>query len=96
MVKAVDLGYMTDELRNTITLSAMERWKKDRFKRTIQEINQFDNRKLEELQSEFDHFDVDNAYSTSPLIVDLDFVYKQLLNGYKSSKFTSSLTQYQR
>ena len=40
MVKAVDWGYMTDELRNAITLSAMERWKKDRFKTTIKEISQ--------------------------------------------------------
>ena len=45
MVKAVDWGYMTDELRNAITLSAMERWKKDQFKRTIKKINQFDNKK---------------------------------------------------
>ena len=76
MVKAVDWGYMTDELRNAITLSAMERWKQDRFKRTIKEISQFDNKKPEELESEFDHFDVDNSYPTSPLIVDLDFVHK--------------------
>ena len=96
MVKAVDWGYMTDELRNAITLSAMERWKKDRFKRTIKEISQFDDKKPEELESEFYHFDVDNSYPTSPLIVDLDFVYKQLLDGHKACKFTSSLTQYQR
>ena len=76
MVKAVDWGYLTDEHQNAITLSAMERWKKDRFKRTIKELSQFDNKKPEELESEFDHFDVDNSYPTSPLIVDLDFVYK--------------------
>ena len=96
MVKAADCGYMTDEHRNAITLSAMERQKKDRFKRTIKELSQFDNKKPEELESEFDHFDVDNSYPTSPLIVDLDFAYKQLLDGHKACKITSSLTQYQR
>ena len=55
MVKAVDWGYMTDILRNAVTLSAMERWKKDQFKRTIKELSQFDNKKPEELESEFDH-----------------------------------------
>ena len=43
--------YITDEYRNTITLSAMKRWKKGRFKRTIKELSQFDNKKLEELES---------------------------------------------
>ena len=47
---------------------------------------QFDDKKLEELESEFDYFDVDNSYPTSPFksrnIVDLDFVYKQLLDGH--------------
>ena len=38
----------------------MEGWKKGRFKRTIKELNQFDNIKPEELESEFDHFDLDN------------------------------------
>ena len=64
-----------------------ERWNKDRFKRTIKEFSQFDNEKPEELESEFDYFDVDNSYSTSLLIVDLDFVYKQLLDGHKACKF---------
>ena len=96
MVKAVDSGHMTDELRNAITLSAMDRWKKDRFKRTIKEISQFDNKKPEELESEFDHFDVEKSYPTSPLIMDLDFVYKQLPDGHKAWKFTPSLRQYQR
>ena len=96
MMKAVDWGYMTNELRNAITLSAMERWKKNRFERTINEISQFDNKKPEKLESEFDHFDVDNSCLTSPLTVDLDFVYKQLLDGHKACKFTSSFTQYQR
>ena len=86
---------MTDEHRNAITLLAMERWKKDRFKRTINELSKFDNKKPEELESEFDHFDVDNSYPTSPLIVDIDFVYKQSLDGHKACKITSSLTQYQ-
>ena len=61
----------------------MERWKKGRSERTIKELSQFDNKKSEELESEFDHFDVDNSYPTSLFrcrnIVDLDFVYKQLL-----------------
>ena len=87
---------MTDELRNAITLSAMERWNKNRFKRTIKELSQFNNKKPKGLESEFDHFDVDNSYPTSPLLVDLDFVYKQLLDGHKACKFISSLTQYQR
>ena len=29
-------------------------------KRTIKKLNQFDNKKPEELESKFDHFDVDN------------------------------------
>ena len=40
----------------------MQRWKKGRFKRTIKELSQFDNKKPEELESEFDHFDADNSY----------------------------------
>ena len=89
MVKAGDWGYMTDELRNAIPLSAMERWKKDRFKRTIKELSQFDNKKPEDLESEFDNFDVDNCYPTLPLIVDLDFACKQLGDWHKACKFTS-------
>ena len=60
----------------------------------------FDNKKPKGLESEFDHFDVDNSYPTSPFkyrnIVDLDFMYKQLLDGHKACKTTLSLTQYQR
>ena len=56
----------------------MERWKKGRFKRTIKELSQFDNKKPEELESEFDHFNLDNSYPSSPFkgpnIVDLDVV----------------------
>ena len=41
-MKAVDgvilMGYITDEHRNAITLSAMERWKQRRFRRTIKEF----------------------------------------------------------
>ena len=78
----------------------MERWKKGRFKRTIKELSQLDNKKPEKLESEFDHFYVDNSYPTSPFkgrnIVDLDFVYRQLLDGHKACKTTLSLTQYQR
>ena len=62
----------------------MERLKKRQFKRTIKELSQFNNKKPEELESEFDHFDLDNSYRTSPFkgrnIVNLDFVYKQLLD----------------
>ena len=65
---------------------------KGRFERTIQELSQFDNKKAEELESEFDHFDVDDSDPTSPFkgrnIVDLDFVYKQLLDGHKGCKTT--------
>ena len=68
---------------------------KGRFKRTIKELSQSDNRKLEELESEFDHFDLNNSYTSSPF-VDLDFLYKQLLDGHKACKTTLSLTQYQR
>ena len=72
----------------------MERWKKDRFKRTIKELSQFDNKKPEELESEleslFDCLDLDYSYSSSPFkcrnIVALDFVYKQLLDGHKACK----------
>ena len=80
----------------------MERWKKGRFKCTIKELSQVDDKKPEELESEFDHFDVDNSYPTSPFkgsnIVDLDFVYKQLLDGHKACKTTLilSFTQYQK
>ena len=65
-VKAVDGGYIIDEHPNAITLSAMEKWKKRRFRRTIKELSQFNNIKPEELESEFNHFDVDNSYPASP------------------------------
>ena len=92
---------MADKHRKAITLSATEGQKKhDRLKRTIKQISQFDNKKPEELESEFDHFDAANSYPTSPFkgpnIVDLDFVYKQLLEGHKPCNTTLSLTQYQR
>ena len=35
----------------------MERWIKGRFKRTIKELSPFDNKKPEELESEFDQFE---------------------------------------
>ena len=61
----------------------MERWKKRRFKRTIKELSQLDKEKPGELESEFENLDADCSYPTSPFkdrnIVDLDFVYKQLL-----------------
>ena len=50
--------------------------------------------------SEFDRFDGANSYLTSPFkghnIVDLDFMYKHLLDGHKLCNTTLSLTQYQR
>ena len=77
----------------------MERWKKRAIyiKKTIKETRQFDYREPEELELELDNFDVDNSYPTSPSkgrnIVHLDFVYKQLLDGCKT---TLSLTQCHR
>ena len=66
----------------------MERWLKGRFERTFKGLSQFDNKKPEEPELEFDHFDVDNSYPTSPFkgpnIVDLEFVYKKLLDGHKA------------
>ena len=54
--------YITDEHRNAIPLSD---GKKDRSKGTIKELSQFDNKKPQELESEFEHFDVDNSHPTS-------------------------------
>ena len=63
----------------------MDGWKKNGRLRTINELSLFDNKKQEELELEFDHFHAANLYPTSPFkgrnIVDLDFVYKQLLMG---------------
>ena len=75
----------------------MERWKKGRFKRTIKELSHsIIQSQSEKLESEFDHFDVNNSYPTSPFkcrnIVDLDFVYKQLLDGHKACETTLPLT----
>ena len=39
----------------------MERWNKGPFKRIIKELSQFDNRKADDLESEFYHFDVNNT-----------------------------------
>ena len=89
-VKAVD------EHRNAITLSAMERWKKKvDLKEPMKELSQFDNKKREELESEFDHFliwIIRIQVRLSKTIVDLDFVYKQLLDRHKAYKTTLSLT----
>ena len=71
---------------------------KGRLKRTIKESSQFHNKKPEEeeLVSEFVHFDMDSSYpgllSKGRNIVDLDFVYKQLLAGHKAWKTMLSLT----
>ena len=93
--ESIRWGKITDEYQKAITLSAMERWKNDGFKKTIKERRQFDNKKPEELESEFDNFDVDNSYPTLPIkgrnIVNLGFVYKQLLDGCKACKTTLSL-----
>ena len=44
----------------------MDRWEKMiDLKRIIKERRQFDDKKPEELESEFDNFDVDNSYPTS-------------------------------
>ena len=68
--------------------------------RTIKELSQFDNKKPEKLESEFDHFDAANSYPNSPFkggnFVDLDFVYKQLVDGRNPCNTTLSLTQYER
>ena len=62
-----------------------------RFKRTLKERKQFDNKKPEELKSEFDNSDVDNSYPTSTFkgrnIVDSGFVYRS-----KACKTTFSVT----
>ena len=53
-----------------------------------------------ELESEFDYFDAANSYPTSRFkgrnIVEIDFMYKQLLDGHKPCNTTLSLTQYHR
>ena len=54
---------MTDEHRNAIALSAMEGWENGQLNK---ELSQFENKKPEELESEFDHFDAANTYLTSP------------------------------
>ena len=73
----------------------MERWRKGRFERTIKELSQFDNKKQEELETEFDYFDVDNSYPTSPF-KGCNIVYKELLDWHKACKTPLFLTQYQR
>ena len=54
--ESISWGYITDEHGEAITLSAMERWKSGRFRRTTKEIRQFDNKKAEELELVFDNF----------------------------------------
>ena len=91
---------MTDEHRNAITLSEWRDGQNSQLKRTIKELSQFENKKPEELESEFGHSDAANSCPTSPFkgrnMVDSDFVYKQLLDGHKPCNATLSLTQYQR
>ena len=80
---------MTDEHRNNI-VSHGRMEITGRLKRTIKQLSQFDNKKPKELDS----------YPTSPFkgrnFVDLDFLYKQLLDEHKPCNTTLSLTQYQR
>ena len=93
-------GYVIDELRNVLHCQPWRDGKNGRLERTSKELSQFDNKKPEELESEFDHFDAANSYPISPFkghnTVDLDFMYKQLLDGCKPCNTTLSLTQYQR
>ena len=72
----------------------MERWKKDRFKRTIKELGQFDKRSLSRsLAILMWIIRVQLRLSKAVThIVDLDFVHKQLLDGRKACKTTLSLT----
>ena len=58
-MKAVDgvNNRLTSKHNNIVIHREIE---KGRFKRTIEELSQFDNKKPEELESEFDHFDLDN------------------------------------
>ena len=76
-------------INNIVSHGEME---KRRFKRTIKELSQFDNKKPEE----FDNIDTDYSYPTLPFkgrnIVELDSVYKQLLDGHKAWKSTLSVT----
>ena len=71
----------------------MEKWKKGSFKRTIKELSQFDNKKPEKLEWEFDILIwIIRMQVHLSKAVDLDFVYKQLLDGHKDCKTTLSLT----
>ena len=71
-----------------------------RLKRAIKDLSQFDDKKPENLVSEFDHFDGANSYPISPFkgrnIEDLDFMYKQLLDEHKPCNTTLVWTQDQR
>ena len=65
---------------------------KGRLKRTIKRLSQSDDKKPEQFGPEFDHFNLDNSYPTSPSkgrnIMDLDFVHKQLLEEHKACQTT--------
>ena len=78
----------------------MKRWRNGQKKKELSTKQDNLVKKPEELESEFDTFDVDNSQPTSPFkgrnIVDLDFVCKQLLDVCKACKTTLSLTQCQR
>ena len=92
--------YMTEEHRNAITLSAMEGWKNGRLKRTIKELSQFDNKSQRSLSRSLTILmrliRIQLRLSRAVLLVDLDFMYKQLLDVHKPCNTTLSLTQYQR
>ena len=44
------------------------------LKEPSKKLSQFDNKKPEELESEFDHFDAANSYPTSPFVFEVPAV----------------------
>ena len=52
---------MTSKRNNIVSHRGME---KNDLKEPARELSQFDNKKPEELESEFDQFDLDNSYPT--------------------------------
>ena len=84
----------TSKRNSIVSHGGME--KNVRLERTIKELSQFDNKKTREAWVGA----AANSFITSPFkgcnIVDLDFVYKQLLDGHKPCNTTLSLTQHQR
>ena len=93
-------GYITDEHRNRITLSAKEKWKNRRFERTIKELSQFDDEKPEELGRSLiiliRIIRIQLRLSRTEHRGIRFRVYKQLPDGYEACKTTLSLIQLQR